>query len=92
VHDNGPLPPVNLQICDPNRPSTSVLMGSGRHRWEFMLKPGETPAQATDEAFIVPLLAALKARDAVTLERTVVDCFKCQGHEKLADGSNHARG
>ena len=27
---------------DPARPTTCVLMGPGRHRWEFMLLPGET--------------------------------------------------
>ena len=45
VHDYERLPKVNLQICDPARPTTCVLMGSGRHRWEFMLKPDETAEQ-----------------------------------------------
>lgn len=44
------VPAVNLQICDPARPTTCVLSGPGRHRWEFMLLPGETPeAMMTDE-------------------------------------------
>jgi 3-(3-hydroxy-phenyl)propionate hydroxylase len=41
VRDFSRLPPVNLQICDPERPTTCVLMGEGRHRWEFMIKPGK---------------------------------------------------
>jgi 3-(3-hydroxy-phenyl)propionate hydroxylase len=37
------MPLLNLQICDPVRPTTCVLMGPGRHRWEFMIRPGEDP-------------------------------------------------
>lgn len=37
--------PVNLQVCDPVRPSTAVSGGPGRRRWEFMCLPGETPEQ-----------------------------------------------
>lgn len=51
------LPEVNLQICDPARPTTCVLMGPGRHRWEFMLLPGETPEQMLDDGVIADLLA-----------------------------------
>lgn len=40
-----------------------------------MLKPGETPAQATDETFIARLLAPWKVRDTVTLERKAVYRF-----------------
>src|SRR5690606_26116440 len=51
------LPEVNLQICDPARPTTCVMMGPGRHRWEFMLLPGETAEQVLDDGFIRTLLA-----------------------------------
>ena len=51
------MPEANLQICDPARPTTCVLSGPGRHRWEFMLLPGETPEAALDDAFIQGLLA-----------------------------------
>ncbi|MFZ5957793.1 bifunctional 3-(3-hydroxy-phenyl)propionate/3-hydroxycinnamic acid hydroxylase [Pseudomonas knackmussii] len=38
------LPETNVQYCDTERPSTFVV-GPGRHRrWEFMINPGETPA------------------------------------------------
>lgn len=52
------LPNVNLQVCDPARPTTWVLGGPGRRRWEFMLLPGETPeamlADSRVEALIAP--------------------------------------
>ena len=33
--------PINLQICDPARPTTAVSGGPGRRRWEFMRLPDE---------------------------------------------------
>jgi len=75
VHDYSRLPDINLQICDPARPTTCVLMGSGRHRWEFMLKPDETVEQALDDDFITELLAPWNVEGAVTLERKAVYRF-----------------
>ena len=56
VHDQERLPKVALQICDPARPTTCTLMGEGRHRWEFMIKPGETPGEVSQDDFIEGLL------------------------------------
>lgn len=67
-------PDVNLQICDPERPTTCVLMGPGRHRWEFMLKPGETADEAVRDAFIQPLIATWDC-GPVELERRAVYRF-----------------
>lgn len=75
VHDPSRLPDANLQICDPARPTTCVQMGSGRHRWEFMMKPGETAEQVTSEAFIADLLKPWNVDGAVTLERSAVYRF-----------------
>jgi hypothetical protein len=33
--------PLNVQVCDPLRPTTLVSGGPGRRRWEFMRLPGE---------------------------------------------------
>lgn len=57
VKDPHGLPELNLQICDPARPTTVVLMGPGRHRWEFMIKPGEDPNVIASDASIAQLLA-----------------------------------
>lgn len=78
VHDFGALPKINLQICDPARPTTCVLMGEGRHRWEFMLLPGETAEQVLDDAFIAKLLEPWKVDGAITLERKAVYRFNAR--------------
>lgn len=75
VHDAARLPDINLQICDPARPTTCVMMGSGRHRWEFMIKPGESLEQALQDDFIAGLLAPWNVEGAVTLERKAVYRF-----------------
>jgi 3-(3-hydroxy-phenyl)propionate hydroxylase len=67
------LPEVNLQICDPARPTTCVLMGPGRHRWEFMLLPGESTEDVLDDGFIAGLLA--KWDVDVEIERKAVYRF-----------------
>lgn len=74
VEDGARVPDINLQICDPARPTTCVLMGPGRHRWEFMLLPGETPEQVLEDGFIAPLLAAWDC-GPVRIERKAVYRF-----------------
>ena len=78
VHDFDCLPKANLQICDPARPTTCVLMGSGRHRWEFMIRPGETPEQVLEDSFIDALLEPWNVKGAVTLERKAVYRFNAR--------------
>jgi len=57
VQPGARTPDVNLQVCDPGRPTTCVLSGPGRHRWEFMLLPDETPDAVLRDGFIEDLLA-----------------------------------
>lgn len=75
VKDEARLPTENLQICDPARPTTCVLMGAGRHRWEFMIKPGETPEQLATEASVSELLKPWNVEGAVEIERMAVYRF-----------------
>ncbi|MBL6940285.1 MAG: bifunctional 3-(3-hydroxy-phenyl)propionate/3-hydroxycinnamic acid hydroxylase [Alphaproteobacteria bacterium] len=78
VHDAERLPEVNLQICDPDRPTTCVLMGSGRHRWEFMLKPHETADDLLPDDVIARLLKPWNVDGAITLERKAVYRFNAK--------------
>lgn len=78
VQDYARLPDANLQICDPARPTTCVLMGEGRHRWEFMILPGETAEEISSEAAIARLLEPWDVHGAVTLERTAVYTFRAR--------------
>jgi len=81
VSDPSRLPTANLQICDPARPTTCVLMSKGRHRWEFMLLPGETPEDLLDDAVIRTLLEPWNCEDCVEIERKAVYRF----HGRVAD-------
>jgi 3-(3-hydroxy-phenyl)propionate hydroxylase len=78
VDDYSRLPTDNLQICNPERPTTCVLMGEGRHRWEFMIKPGETAEQVSDDAFVEKLLEPWDVKGAVRLERKAVYTFSAR--------------
>lgn len=69
------LPTDNLQVCDPRRPTTCVLMGPGRHRWEFMLLPGETPEQVSADAFVRELIRPWIDPQTVEIERKAVYRF-----------------
>jgi 3-(3-hydroxy-phenyl)propionate hydroxylase len=72
--DNG-LPGHNIQYCDPRRPTTYVVMGDNRRRFEFMLKPGETPeAMLRDEA-IAELLSRWNTQGLREVERKAVYRF-----------------
>lgn len=69
------VPTVNLQICDPARPTTCVLTGPGRHRWEFMLLPGETAETALADGFAEGLVARWECGPDVHVERKAVYRF-----------------
>jgi 2-polyprenyl-6-methoxyphenol hydroxylase-like FAD-dependent oxidoreductase len=49
--------PLNVQVCDPLRPTTLVSGGPGRRRWEFMRLPGESIDELNSEATAWRLLA-----------------------------------
>ena len=80
------MPDVNLQICDPARPTTCVLSGPGRHRWEFMLLPGETP-EADDGRRLRPGASSpLGLRHRVEIERKAVYRFHGLVADRWRDG------
>lgn len=86
VDDPSCLPDINLQICDPARPTTCVMMGEGRHRWEFMILPGETPEQVSSDDFVETLLEPWNVKGAVRLERKAVYTFRARIAEQWRKG------
>jgi 3-(3-hydroxy-phenyl)propionate hydroxylase len=64
-----------LQYCDPRRPVTSMPMAPGRHRWEFMMRPGETAEEVSSDEFIDGLIAPFADPASVEVERRAVYRF-----------------
>lgn len=79
------VPAINLQICDPARPTTCVLGGPGRHRWEFMLLPGETPEAMLADETVQALIAPWDC-GAIEIERKAVYRFHGLVAEAWRDG------
>lgn len=79
--------PLNVQICDPARPTTLVSGGPGRRRWEFMRLPGESIAELDDEATAWRLLAPWDVTPAnARLERHTVYTFQARWVDGWRDG------
>ena len=71
--------PLNVQICDPARPTTLVSGGPGRRRWEFMCLPGERIEDLNREDTAWRLLAAWGVTPAnAALERHAVYRFQAR--------------
>jgi flavoprotein hydroxylase len=71
--------PVNLQVCDPARPTTLVSGGPGRRRWEFMRLPGESITELDDEKTAWRLLEPWgMTPETATLERHAVYTFQAR--------------
>jgi 2-polyprenyl-6-methoxyphenol hydroxylase-like FAD-dependent oxidoreductase len=86
LHEERAFDPINLQICDPARPSTAVSGGPGRRRWEFMRLPGESLDDLNDEAAAWRLLAPWDIHPAnATLERHAVYTFQARWVERWRD-------
>jgi hypothetical protein len=87
--------PLNIQVCDPQRPTTMVSGGPGRRRWEFMALPGEALLGLVDRAW--ELLAPWGVTpDNAEIERQAVYTFAARlaeqwsfGHLALAGDAAH---
>jgi flavoprotein hydroxylase len=78
---------VNLQRCDPERPTTLVSGGPGRRRWEWMLLPGESRKQVENVAYVWELLAQSGVGESdVSLERYAVYTFRACWAERWRRG------
>jgi 2-polyprenyl-6-methoxyphenol hydroxylase-like FAD-dependent oxidoreductase len=71
--------PINLQICDPTRPTTAVSGGPGRRRWEFMRLPEERIEDLNQESRAWELLAPWDVHPGnARLERHAVYTFQAR--------------
>lgn len=79
--------PINVQICDPARPTTAVSGGPGRRRWEFMRLPHETIDELDDEDRAWELLAPWDVHPGnARLERHAVYTFNARYAEQWRAG------
>jgi 3-(3-hydroxy-phenyl)propionate hydroxylase len=62
-------------VGDPVRPIVTLPMSPGRHRWEWMLHPGEDQAPFLEPARLRELLAPWITDEQVEIERAVVYTF-----------------
>jgi flavoprotein hydroxylase len=75
--------PVNLQVCDPSRPTTVVSGGPGRRRWEFMRLPGENLAELVEQPRVWELLAGWDVHPGnATIERCAAYRFDARYAEQ----------
>jgi flavoprotein hydroxylase len=75
--------PVNLQVCDPARPTTAVSGGPGRRRWEFMRLPHENIAELAGERRVWELLASWDVHPGnATIERCAAYRFEARYAEQ----------
>jgi len=95
LRDSRVFEPLNVQICDPSRPTTVVSGGPGRRRWEFMRLEHETLSAL--EASAWELLEPWDVRpDNAIVERLAVYTFAArfaarwqQGRALLAGDAAH---
>jgi 2-polyprenyl-6-methoxyphenol hydroxylase-like FAD-dependent oxidoreductase len=79
--------PLNIQVCDPARPTTAVSGGPGRRRFEFMQLPGDAPDSFGSVATAWRLLEpwGLTPANAV-LERHALYSFGARLVDRWRDG------
>jgi 2-polyprenyl-6-methoxyphenol hydroxylase-like FAD-dependent oxidoreductase len=86
-HEPRVFDPLNVQICDPARPTTVVSGGPGRRRWEFMALPGESVEFLNEEATAWRLLEQFNARpENARLEKHAVYRFQARWVEEWRRG------
>ena len=79
--------PLNLQVCDPARPTTAVSGGPGRRRWEFMRLPGETLTGLNREDRAWQLLRPYDIHPGnATIERHTVYTFQARWADTWRQG------
>lgn len=80
--------PINLQVCDPQRPTTAVSGGPGRRRWEFLCRPDETLAELNTDDNVWQLLAPW---DVTAANATIVRRANYRFHARWATSWSRGR-
>lgn len=84
---NVPNPIDHIEfICNPDRPAPHMVAPGGRQRWEFMLKPGETPKEMEQPETVKRLLAPWAKAEEIEIERTAVYRFHARVAESFSVG------
>ena len=87
LHEPRVFDPINLQVCDPARPTTAVSGGPGRRRWEFMRLPDESVDDLTADGRVWELLAPWDVHPGnATVERSTVYTFNARHVERWRSG------
>lgn len=73
-------------VGDTDRPIVSLPMSPGRHRWEWMIHPGEDQAPFLEPARIRELMEPWLAGEQVEVERAVVYTFHARTAERWRVG------
>lgn len=73
-------------VGDPRRPTVCLPMSPGRHRWEWMIHPGEDEAPFLEPARIQELLRPWITDERVEVERAVVYTFHARTAERWRAG------
>jgi hypothetical protein len=85
--------PINLQICDPARPTTAVSGGPGRRRWEFMRLPHETKDDLAGEDVAWKLLEPWDVHPGnARIERHAVYTFQARVADRWQVGRGFLAG
>jgi 3-(3-hydroxy-phenyl)propionate hydroxylase len=78
--------------CDPRRPGPHMIAPGGRERWEFMLQPGETPADMERDTVAQRLLEPWTKGSQIEIERIAVYRFHARAADAFSSGRCHLVG
>jgi 3-(3-hydroxy-phenyl)propionate hydroxylase len=73
-------------VGDPARPGVCLPMSPGRHRWEWMIHPGEDPQRFLAASRIHELMAPWITDERVEIERAVVYTFHARRAQRWRAG------
>jgi 2-polyprenyl-6-methoxyphenol hydroxylase-like FAD-dependent oxidoreductase len=79
-------PDTSEQHCDPARPFMLIPAGPRHRRWEFMLMPGEEPADFDDPERVWDLLGPHIEREGTEIVRSAVYEFRSLIAERMRSG------